>query len=221
MTPYDMDRFARVMATLGEVFDTVVTPVRVEAYCRALGEVPIAAVEQAAAWVIREGRYFPKPVDLREALGLTAEQRAEVAWATLLRAVRSRRHAEDSVRFEPVLMATVVHVWGTWPAARAALGRLVDDPAFLGQRKWFLAQYRLGLVGPPAAGPRYLPGDRELQRLPSLERSGDGYREVVCERVVYFAPDGPPVIEPHPAPIVRELPAAPPIPPRPPSLSER
>jgi hypothetical protein len=206
MTRQEQERFARVMVTLAEAFDTKVTAGRLEAYFQALGDLPIEVVEQAATRVIRECWHFPRPADFRAALGQTVGQRAERAWATLLRAVRSRAHAGDSVRFEPALMTTVVQVWGTWPAAQEALSRPVDDPLFLGQREPFLAQYGLGLVSPPGEEPPYLPGERELRRVPLIQRWGDGFREVICERIVYFPPSGPPVIEPHPTPQVRDIP---------------
>lgn len=209
----DAVRFARVMAALGEVFDTPVSEVRVESYFRALGDLPIAAVEQAAARVIQEGRYFPRPVELREAIGATGEAQAERAWAALLRAVRSRHGYWSNVRFEPVLIAAVQRVWGTWPAASEALNGPVDDPVFLGQRKLFLAQYRLLLAGPPPVVPPYLMGYREGHQVPRLEQGGDTCREVVSrEPIAYFPLEGPPVLEVNPAPRTRELPAAPPDP---------
>lgn len=110
-------------------------------------------------------------------------------------------------------MATVLDVWGTWPAASQALSLPVDDPGFLGQRKAFLAHYQLLLAGPPPRVPMYLTGYREALATPRLERVGDTGREVVPrERVVYFPLEGSPVVEPNPAPTVRELPTAPPDP---------
>ncbi len=64
----DRERFSVVLATLGEVYGKEITEVMAEAYWRALRDCPLEAIEAAAIAHIRESRWFPKPVELLEAV---------------------------------------------------------------------------------------------------------------------------------------------------------
>jgi hypothetical protein len=62
----DANRFTVVMTTLGEVFDTAVSTVKIRAYWEALDQFVIDAIEGGAKIWMREGRKMPSPADLLE-----------------------------------------------------------------------------------------------------------------------------------------------------------
>jgi hypothetical protein len=86
----DSDRivFAKALFVLGETFNEPVSETRAEAYFTALADLPIGDVITATRRVVAEGRFFPRPVELREMVEGRLDDRAELAWSTVLRLVR-------------------------------------------------------------------------------------------------------------------------------------
>ena len=74
MTATDRPRFATCLARLAAVFNHEVSTPVAAAYFDALVDVPIEAVEHAAGAYARAGKFFPKPVELRD---LTAHGRLQ------------------------------------------------------------------------------------------------------------------------------------------------
>jgi hypothetical protein len=62
----DTLRLTQALAVLAEVHDKPLTPVRVEAYRQALGDLPIAEIEAAVVTLTRTSCFFPKPAEIRE-----------------------------------------------------------------------------------------------------------------------------------------------------------
>jgi hypothetical protein len=83
-------RFAAALGALAEVFRVQLTPLLVEAYHEALRQWPIDALTGAARELIRNNRYFPRPVEwaeaaeewLRERDRVTAQERLSLAQST-------------------------------------------------------------------------------------------------------------------------------------------
>lgn len=140
MTKRDDMRFARVMAALGETFNETISKVRTDAYFAALQEFDIADIEAAATNHIRVGRFFPKPVELREWITGTDDDQADAAWAELhgeFRRVGSWR----APTLSPLTQQTILALCGTWERACALIGR-ADSPAELqGWQKRFKETY--------------------------------------------------------------------------------
>lgn len=115
MTDSDAARFATLMAALGETFNETISDVRSDAYFAALADLSIAELEQAAHNHIRVGRYFPKPIELREWVTGTDDDQALTAWQQLTREVRRTGYTG-----RPDLPDTTIHaierVWGSWVA---------------------------------------------------------------------------------------------------------
>lgn len=84
MVDSDKTRFSVVMGTLGATFSHEPTPILMKAYFSAMADLEIEQVEQAAIKWIATGRFFPKPIELREQVQNT-ESRALAAWAVVER----------------------------------------------------------------------------------------------------------------------------------------
>ena len=64
------ERFAKVMAALGEIFKGEMTVAQLELYYELLGDVDIEVIERNAWWHLRHGIFFPKPAELRTEKGV-------------------------------------------------------------------------------------------------------------------------------------------------------
>lgn len=65
MLPREYSRFAELLGELSEVFGKKIDDVLGRRYFEVLKDVPIDAVETQAREHMREGKFFPKPRDLR------------------------------------------------------------------------------------------------------------------------------------------------------------
>lgn len=138
MTDRDAGRFAKVMAALAETFNDTVSQVRAEAYFSALEDLLIADVEEAARNHIRVGRFFPKPVELREWVTGTDEDQALDAWQQLTREVRRTGYTGRPELPEATFDA-LNRVFGSWVALCQTLP--ADGPGLSVWEKRFRETY--------------------------------------------------------------------------------
>lgn len=66
MTSDDRQKFAAIMAALGDAYDVTPTRERIALYWDALGDLSISAVGYSARQAIRDLRFFPKAAELRD-----------------------------------------------------------------------------------------------------------------------------------------------------------
>ena len=64
------ERFALVMAVLGEVYRTDLTETMIEVYYEVLAKVPIDKIEENARHHMENEVFFPKPIELRQKSGV-------------------------------------------------------------------------------------------------------------------------------------------------------
>ena len=88
MTELDRAPFAELMIGVGEVYGEPVSDARMELYYRALEDLSLDEIRAAANAHVRGSRFFPKPAELREAIDGSAEDRAELAWTSVVALVR-------------------------------------------------------------------------------------------------------------------------------------
>lgn len=75
----DANRFGQSFGMMCEVFDKKTTPLITKAYFQALRDLTIDQVEMAIGQSIAEGKWFPKPIELRErVMGPKVSHREEV-----------------------------------------------------------------------------------------------------------------------------------------------
>lgn len=102
-----------LLGALAEAFQREPTKALVQAYWLALKDLPIDAVEHGAFGALRECRFMPKPVEIRERIhGADAGLIAEGAWSCLLGAIRATAGAD--ITFEDGAIGRIVERMGGW-----------------------------------------------------------------------------------------------------------
>jgi hypothetical protein len=139
MTERDREAFADVLCGLGDTFNEPVSAVRMEVYFQALSDLTLEQINQAALLHAKSSRFFPKPVELREAIAGSVTDRADEAWAQLLMLVRRVGYTGKPEWLDPVLERTAKELYGGWQALCARLPS--EGPELLGQAKLFKATY--------------------------------------------------------------------------------
>ena len=172
MDTADRLAFARGLGAVGEAFNEPVSELRAEAYFDALCDLAITDVLTALRAVVRDGRFFPKPVEVRERVTGSVEDRAELAWVDLLEQVRAvgsygrpEFEDEDTDDLIRTLFGGFRRLCETLPAG---------GPELLGIAKQFKATYA-------AQARRDLANGITVQRLlradPSVLPAGDDGRD--------------------------------------------
>lgn len=139
MTQHDRQAFALFMLGLGEVYGESVSDTRMELYFAALVDLPLESIRAAATVHVRTQKFFPRPAELREAVGGTTEDRAELAWTKLLSLIRTRGWVNPPDWDDDVLRRAACDLYGGWQALCENLP--VAGPELLGMAKQFKAAY--------------------------------------------------------------------------------
>ena len=145
MTDSDKPAFARVLYALGETFNEPVSEIRAEAYFDALCDLPVEAVLTAARAAIRHAKFFPRPVELREAVEGNVEDRAEVAWNAVRALVRRYGYPGVDGRGMPpdfpdeATCRAAMELFGGWRSLCECLP--ASGPELLGVAKNFKSSY--------------------------------------------------------------------------------
>lgn len=117
MTQDDFADFSKGLVAVADVFDAELPESKLLMYFRALSDLRAADVLRALEQSIRELRFFPKPSELRDfALG-DVEADIEEAWLTWKHFARKVGAYADVEWHDPVLLETIMAVFGSWPAA--------------------------------------------------------------------------------------------------------
>lgn len=113
MLDQERKAFALLIDALAANFGKPAEEPLLEAYWRALRDLPLGAVEQAVDAALRQCKHMPRGVELRELAGeIPNTSRAVLAWAALQKAI-GQHGAYRSVDFDdPVINATVRNLGG-------------------------------------------------------------------------------------------------------------
>ena len=182
MTPEDKPDFTVAITALLETLPgREPSAATIRGYWIGLKDLPLEAVQRAAAKAIRTCRFMPPPVEIRELAGEGSdEQRALQAWTVASDAVSSVG-AYKHVDFADGVSNAVIRSLGGWPTFCA---RFTSADAEKWVRKEFLSAYK-GLAHVAGEATQPLPGLSEsgvvkstgLQVNPKLVRIGqDGKR---------------------------------------------
>lgn len=134
----DTERFVSAMMALSEAFNEPISEVKIEAYASALADLPPTVVLEAMRACLNECEFFPRPVHIRQRVQGKVEDRAELAWASVVREVpRVGYYRTPSLPAET--MEAIRSVWGSWQRLCETLP--AEGPELLGWRKAFLAAY--------------------------------------------------------------------------------
>jgi hypothetical protein len=91
MRESDRGAFSKSLLTLADVFRATVTSDLAEVYYHSLSEYELEDVQRAMTQTVREARWFPKPLELRQMIesGLEREYQHKIhAWNDAQRAER-------------------------------------------------------------------------------------------------------------------------------------
>lgn len=142
MTQQDRPRFAELLVGIGETYGEPVSDARMEIYWRALEDLPFESVQRAAGVHVRTSKFFPKPVELREAIEGTTEDRAEVAWQAVVSLVRRHGYCANPSEIpwpDEQTKHAALRLYGSWSALCENLP--ASGPEMLGTAKLFKAQF--------------------------------------------------------------------------------
>jgi len=140
VTRDDVPAFATLLDTLAEALDAPVSELRKLAYFDALSDLEFPAVATAVRGLMRTARFFPKPVDIREAVLGDVESIIESEWLALHTAMATVGAYRSLICQNATLGQTIVALFGSWPDACRA-----DFTAemWTAKRKEFGRVYRL------------------------------------------------------------------------------
>ena len=163
-------KFYQLLTATAELFDRALTPTTLELYFAALADLDYVQIERAIQHTIRAAKFFPRPAEIREACEGTADDRAQAAWETVVRAIRRFGGYRSLWLADAVLADAIRETWGGWVRACETLP-LAGDPMFVSDQKRFLAAFRLA-ERKPAHGDQYLPGAAECRNRSELSGVG-------------------------------------------------
>lgn len=183
MNKNDKKPFAALLAGLAEAFDVALSPSRIEIYFNALSDMSLEQVQEAGSHLARSSRFFPKPVDFREAVLPDAEAQALHAYDKVAEASKAIG-AYSSVSFGDPVIHKIIDSLGGWVD-------VCSRPADAEKEKWwkkeFERMYRLyagqqGWVAPYVARGLH-DKENEQKGLPAgqVVSIGEGERLVLTE----------------------------------------
>lgn len=141
MTEVDRVAFAEGLFTLAEAFNEPISDAKVEAYFGALSDLAVQDVTHAMRLALRNGKFFPRPADLRETVEGDQEALADAAWGTVLKEIR-RVGYMGVPNLEPQTMRAVRELWGSWQRLCETLP--AEGPELVGWIKQFKQVYESG-----------------------------------------------------------------------------
>lgn len=142
MTDADKPAFATMMVATGELFNRAMSETMLEMAFNALADLPLADVQRAVTAHVRTRSFFPTPAEIRQAISGSPEDRAELAWAAVVRLVRSHGWANPPKADEWPDEATrcaAMELYGGWVALCENLP--AAGPEMLGTAKLFKASF--------------------------------------------------------------------------------
>lgn len=140
MTERDFENFANAMAGLGEMYNRAVSAQLIAMYFESLKKYDYRAVSAAMQRHYSDpekGAFFPKPGDIVLWIDGGMEDRSQIAWSKVDRAVRVVGPYESVVFDDPIIHA-VIEQMGGWP--KVCSQPTDQDMKFLGHQ--FTKLYR-------------------------------------------------------------------------------
>lgn len=114
MNDTDREQFAKLIGALAIATRVEADELLLEAYWMALEDLPIESVAIAAKRALRECKFFPMAVELREMSGeVSPADRAVLAWDAFQKAVHQHGYY-DSVQFDDPAITATVRSLGGW-----------------------------------------------------------------------------------------------------------
>lgn len=135
--PDDRLQFGEAMFALAAAFNEPMSKLRAEAYFDALSDLPMEAANVAVRLAMRQSRFFPKPVELRELIEGSPDGHADKAWGELIREVRRVGYMGTPQFSDERTLRAIGEVWGGWRRLCETLPG--EGPELIGWMKQFKA----------------------------------------------------------------------------------
>jgi len=113
MEKTDFKEFSKHLTGIAETLDASLSSVKVQIYFQALEDISIGDIKKALGFISRTSKFFPKPVEIREAVFGKLEDRALVA-VELISEARRSISGYASVCFEDPIIHVLIENFGGW-----------------------------------------------------------------------------------------------------------
>ena len=114
MTRADMPALAQLLAMLAETFNEPVSELRAEGYYIALEDLPIESIQRGAKDALTLCKFFPKPIEIRDFVVGTPEERAHNEWDMLVSEVRRVGYIGTPGIVDQSTLEVIANTWGSW-----------------------------------------------------------------------------------------------------------
>lgn len=140
MTPDDRPLFAEALFAMAETFNEPMSKLRAEGYFDALSDLPLELVNAAVRLSLRQCKFFPKPIELRELVEGSPDGNADNAWAELIREVRRVGYIGTPAFKDERTLRAINETWGSWKRLCETLPG--EGPELIGWIKQFKAAFQ-------------------------------------------------------------------------------
>jgi len=150
MTEKDINSFAKILMGIAEVYRVELSPPVIEIYFEALKKYPLELVKNALITYMsipKEGRFFPKPVDIVEIIEGSPVDRSLEMWIKLLEMVRTAGVYGIVLTRNEAFYRTVLDLFGSW---ESLCSMMEDELKFY--EKTFKDLYRINAQRYPEKG---------------------------------------------------------------------
>ena len=142
MTLSERENFDKILIAMAEIYETTLSEERLSLYFEALKDMSFEEFKAAANKVARTTRFFPKPVDFREAVSMSVDDKALQA-LTKLEDTMKHIGQYRSVAFDDKAIHGVVEALGGWEACC-----VMHEADWKWKRKEFIELYKVFVANP-------------------------------------------------------------------------
>lgn len=170
MLEQDKSQFEIIMIGIGELYGKEITKPLLRIYFSALANYSLQQVESginAHTMDEKHGSFFPKPADIVRHLKryeLSAEERAEIAWAELERKIRTQG-SYGNLNLDDKVAIAAVKGFISWKDLC-----MMDTTKMTWAKKEFMSLYETYDKAPIESLPKSLPGRIELEKAKSEQK---------------------------------------------------
>jgi hypothetical protein len=141
-TKNDKEIFDSILIAMAEIYDQTLSEERLSLYFEALKDMTLEQFRESANRVAKTSRFFPKPVDFRESITTSIDDKAMQALIKLEDACK-RIGYDKSVVFDDPIIHMVVRALGDWQAIC-----VMSEDEWKWKRKEFMSLYRVFSANP-------------------------------------------------------------------------
>ena len=177
MIDENKSEFVSILASVAEMYGSELSPAGIDLYWRTVGDVSIEDFRRAISAHLNDpdqGRFIPKPCDIRRHLEGTAKGRALVAFDELMGAIE-KGGSYRTVFFVDPITSRIVCDFGGWPETCRKFSDYYDERDFSFRQRDFTQRYENYAQTPHPFGFSAVP--KPLLGLQERDNEARGYEE--------------------------------------------